>query len=1197
MANDDLDEIRNGLAVNAEELARHLLGEPNRHKSSRSELRFRGSGALKVTLTGPYAGRWKDFETDDKGDGLALIMREKGLSFAEAVRYARSFLGLPEPATSLQDSDDGLAFLDGFLKSVAAQKQALAAGQSEEEAERAADTVNSAFEQEQQREREAQEVQRQAEQVARKEKRAKADAEAAENHRRKAEYARAIWARSQPVAGTLGETYLTDVRAIPRPPEGFPDAIRFDPVERTIVFGAFDDAGNLARLQRIFLRPDGRNLKEGGRSKKLTLNALPEDAGRYPVVLPARADCIDPDVVLFAEGPETGVTVWCATGCETWISLGMTRKLVPPPGKITVVCRDDDNLRANNGRNAATAIRKAMAEWREAGHRVVAADPWEIRKGDKSDFNDLLKAHGLDAVRDRIATAINAVRFALRNSGLTVEEARVLVAREVGGFRQEISRDGFYIDTGNRSEIATAVNAGVGTGKTEQALHETEAALLACRARGEDHVAVFAVPQHSLAEDVVKRFDELTQGRLTAAVLRGREANTPNGDPMCRNLPEVRRVQIAVGDVTEIVCAVCPFKDGCAYLAQSRVQADLYFVSHAALFGGRPPPPVLRGRPIELIIIDESFWQAGLYGVGQQRMLLPLDALVSGAMPLPQGMNASEARNTQLAAEAAEAAGDHAQANRLKEILWRSKWRNEQGERLRLLRTALHAAALANGEGPMRRVVLSKHMPFKDYSFGDEGFLHFANAAEWGRRVEVTPDVRTDDEAAAHHPNATLATMTAVWLTVEALLFGTEDNDFLSGELAVEIGKDGARYLVVKGRHEVHEGWDAPRLILDADLLISAVREYFPRVKWSGEPINAAAPYMRVHQLLKPFGKSSLQPPKKLKNGASAEEKKKFEAAVAASRRKRDEVRRFVTLKHWQNGGRTLLIANKSIRELLEKEGLPPGVEVAHFNAIRGIDLWKDVRSIFIVGRPMPSPRHGEWLAEALHGQAVSPLPPSTYYPPGDYVRVVMGPDGLGRMVIEEGPRHPNPKVNELLRWIVESEINQAIGRGRGVNRTADTPLDVYLLNDVVVDHFVELLPPDILDMPPDILMLAESGIAVSSPKDAARLYPQVWKSEEAAKKGFQRKDGVSISGTFPNNIYLLENVPEIGSFQYRLPGKGQQTKTGLFLKSVIADAGAWLEERLGPLALFQTIEPDRNPADAADAAGYNEGSETKILV
>jgi hypothetical protein len=54
------------------------------------------------------------------------------------------------------------------------------------------------------------------------------------------------------------------------------------------------------------------------------------------------------------------------------------------------------------------------------------------------------------------------------------------------------------------------------------------------------------------------------------------------------------------------------------------------------------------------------------------------------------------------------------------------------------------------------------------------------------------------------------------------------------------------------------------------------------------------------------------------------------------------------------NGGRTLLVAKKSVRDALVKEGLPAGVDTAQFNTLRGMDLWKDVRSIVIVGRSMP---------------------------------------------------------------------------------------------------------------------------------------------------------------------------------------------------------------------------------------------------
>jgi hypothetical protein len=45
--------------------------------------------------------------------------------------------------------------------------------------------------------------------------------------------------------------------------------------------------------------------------------------------------------------------------------------------------------------------------------------------------------------------------------------------------------------------------------------------------------------------------------------------------------------------------------------------------------------------------------------------------------------------------------------------------------------------------------------------------------------------------------------------------------------------------------------------------------------------------------------------------------------------------------------------------------------------------------------------------------------------------------------------RHPDP-VSERVRWqITEGELLRAIGRGRGVNRSAETPLDIHLWTDV----------------------------------------------------------------------------------------------------------------------------------------------------
>jgi|SRR5438093_6363446 len=57
--------------------------------------------------------------------------------------------------------------------------------------------------------------------------------------------------------------------------------------------------------------------------------------------------------------------------------------------------------------------------------------------------------------------------------------------------------------------------------------------------------------------------------------------------------------------------------------------------------------------------------------------------------------------------------------------------------------------------------------------------------------------------------------------------------------------------------------------------------------------------------------------------------------------------------------------------------------------------------------------------------------------------------DGTGRRAL--APRHPDPLAEAVRFAVCEGELLQAVGRGRGVRRSADTPLEVLILTDVPV--------------------------------------------------------------------------------------------------------------------------------------------------
>jgi putative DNA primase/helicase len=106
----DLDDLRAALIDRAADLAVHLLGQPNPKLKSKCEMRWGNKGSFAVTITGEKAGLWKDHEADVGGDLFALITRQRGGTFPDALKYARDFCGMrintARPSSSPAPDDD-----------------------------------------------------------------------------------------------------------------------------------------------------------------------------------------------------------------------------------------------------------------------------------------------------------------------------------------------------------------------------------------------------------------------------------------------------------------------------------------------------------------------------------------------------------------------------------------------------------------------------------------------------------------------------------------------------------------------------------------------------------------------------------------------------------------------------------------------------------------------------------------------------------------------------------------------------------------------------------------------------------------------------------------------------------------------------------------------------------------------------------
>ncbi|MFT8246591.1 toprim domain-containing protein [Roseomonas sp. BN140053] len=955
-----------------------------------------------------------------------------------------------------------------------------------------------------------------------------------------------LWRDAVPIAGTVADRYLTETRRIPRPDAGWPaSAVRFHPGRCALILAATAEAGDVQAVQLVHLTAEGTKREEEGRPTKQSFGPQEGAVVRLPG---------DRSALLLAEGPETSLSVWAATGRETWVALGSVGKIQPPSLRKVVACADDDPKDAP----AAKQLRKAVSRWRSEARDVAVATPWNPRRYDKSDFNDLIRREGPEAVAARIKAALSP----RGNPGPSGKPQPAPLARHRLGeavkrfFRLARDYDPDLQDD-PAPPIAHGIKVDVGVGKSEAARREAADYLAELRSAGDDRNIAFAVPTHQLGEEQARAFEALPAARsaeLRAAVWRGREADDPDapGEKMCRDLDAVRDAKAVWAPVEQTACrnsktgAVCPFFEECGYQRQKKQRADLWLAPHELLFNSKP---AAMGK-LALLVVDEAAWQDGLEGVNGPPMDVTLDTLASDIASLGSlgGLNAQRLRDT-----------------------------------LRRIGAALQAAP----DGPVRRA----DMLAADVT-AETGRDGRALALDWLVKAEMQPGMTPQQRREAMGGaagNRTMIRLSRLFGAVEALM--REDGPEASGwaEVVTENTEDGRQRLIrLRGRREVRKGWQVPSLHLDALLNPTLVRPYWQQLEVVAE-IAVLTPHMRIRQQVgKDWAKSALVPDeydpddrdRRLKNS------EKLRAAVWREAR--------------SSGGRVLVVAQKAVRTYWEECGPIPGnVELAHHNAVAGRDQWgpgpdrEGVSLLTVVGRTQPRTSSVERMAEALTGAAVAKRAAGFRYDRRDAAIELAD----GSSVSAEADCHPDPTA-EAIRWqICEGELIQIIGRGRGVNRTAANPLEVLILTDrplpLPVDEAVtwEDLAPAAAD-----LMLSQGGVALESPTDAHRCYPNFWPSPDAAKKAAQRGQW----GTNPIEYLSKGECPPLVTATYQRAGERQRPARVHFDPAAVPkdELRGWLEDRLGPLVRLDLDPPpeptppgpgNRPPTPEAPPAGVVE--------
>jgi hypothetical protein len=618
---------------------------------------------------------------------------------------------------------------------------------------------------------------------------------------------------------------------------------------------------------------------------------------------------------------------------------------------------------------------------------------------------------------------------------------------------------------------------GVGLGKTEQAikliLYVRDRAQALVKAGGLSTPmriaykrltrAILAVPTHKLADEAVMR---VWKAGLSAEVFRGRlyEIKETGERPMCKRAGDVQLCIDAGLPVASSMCnskdAECKFFRNCEYYAQMEMleNCDVVLIPHASLFHEKPS---INSRG--LLIIDEEFSFDG----ERERQELRVSVLrKDNDKVFVKGDDGKKVVDDDLTntlhdyrETAAEGVIENADGNLAARTMWELA-ASDVAEAIRLEWQTVERLPVYPG-------------------MGSKQFKKALASAGAIRRMRLRVDF---------------------WMALLPLV--TSDGKRKSGWLVRDTDEEDRAVVQVGGRATIKDGWfDGLAICLDATSSPDLVKLYFPKHEVvAPSAIEAVQANVTVLQTIdRAFSASMCMPIDGLEHD---------ELRRRGNRAR--EVWRFILLRASEFRGQgaggvdVLVICQQALEEHLKELGLPDNVEVVHFNAIRGIDRWGRVRCLITIGRTLPSPRDVEVLTENLTGWAVEKLPDGRWYP-----RQSAGVDvggGIGLPVQAE--RHPDPMVEVIRRQICEAELIQCAGRGRGVNRSMDAPLQLDVLSNVCLP--MEVRQPIRWDdnAPGRIEEMVGMGLLPDGPAAAALIYPDLWSTAKAAERAASQARG-----------------------------------------------------------------------------------------
>jgi hypothetical protein len=693
-------------------------------------------------------------------------------------------------------------------------------------------------------------------------------------------------------------------------------------------------------------------------------------------------------------------------------------------------------------------------------------------------------------------------------------------------------------------------NAVVGLGKTRSWREQVAAAFVK---RGLH--PVLAVPRHRLGDEIVRDF---ANAGIVARDFRGREYPDPEqpGKAMCHDLERIKAIEEAGGDISRHACrskaGQCAFYNTCGYQKQRRQRPDVWAMPHQLLT--RPKPTFIK---CDTLGIDESFWSVARHGT-EHRITLELSALIIGDRSVPRGYKGDGPFNPTDTAN------------------------------LIAISRAVHDVIMAEADGQLRRAELTTALHSVRVPLDD---LRAAFRLEWARKIklDLIPGMPPAAVAAlckrvAAH-NRQVAKLARFWrLLAETITGDAARSPWLDRRHETNRTVEPAIHMA--WCDEIHETWrGVPTMVMDATMPTGIVQRFYPGM---AEPvqITAPVPHVYVRQITdQAMSKNMLIP-----TGDPDTPRNRTRRANV------ERLRRFIEVRAFEaGGGKVAVICNKDLESLLKAGPLPGNVEVDHYNNVTGENRFSNVAVLILIGRPEAPPWVTELIARVLFAADIAEIAADA----DGRVNYPLVRRGIrlrdGKSVAVKGPRHPDPRVEEV-RWaICEAGLIQAEGRPRGINRTAANPLQVDILTNVVLPILVdEVTTWDAIRPAAAEVMRARGAVPLNYAAMSAA-YPDLFSSAGAAEQALRRAARAWDLGGLPGKGNPLQTVIENylitvcrGFLVCQHRRRGSRGPSGrLLYDPERIDPQSWLIERLGDVIVQRVAAEPASRAAAARRCGW----------